>query len=88
MNFTVTEFKAIFAPVATAFENATNNNAIIKVVDNKIVAEGVTSNVSIFDVRGSLIQSVNTKGMFTSKTLNSGLYIIRVDNKAYKQVIN
>jgi hypothetical protein len=88
LNFTVTEFKAIFAPVATALQNATNDNALIKVVDNKIVADGVAANVSIFDVRGSLIQSVNTKKIFTSKTLNSGLYIIRVDNKVYKQVIN
>ncbi len=88
LNFTVTEFKAIFAPVTTALQNASNDNALIKVVDNKIVAEGVVSNVSIFDVHGSLIQSVNTKGVFSSKTLNSGLYIIRVDNKAYKQVVN
>ena len=88
VNFTVTEFNAIFAPVVTALENAPNNNAVIKVVDNKIVAEGVSNNVSIFDVRGSLIQTANTKGIFTSKILSSGLYIIRVDNKTYKQVIN
>ena len=88
LNFTVTEFKAIFAPVATALENTSNDSNLIKVVNNKIVTEGVASNVSIFDVRGSLIQSVNTKGAFTSKTLNSGLYIVRVDNKAYKQVVN
>lgn len=88
LNFTVTEFKAIYAPVATALENAPKNNPLIKVVDNKIVAEGFSNNVSIFDVRGSLIQSINTKGAFTSNKLNSGLYIIRIDNKAYKQVIN
>jgi len=88
LDFMVTEFKAIFAPVATAVQNASNGNTVLKVIDKKIIAEGVASNVSIFDVRGSLIQSVNTKGMFTSKILNSGLYIIRVDNKVYKQMIN
>ena len=88
VNFTVTAFNAVYVPVSTAVENTTNNGNLIKVIDNKIIAEGISSNVSIFDVRGSLIQSVNTKGTFTSKTLNSGLYIIRVDNKAYKQVVN
>jgi hypothetical protein len=88
LDFTVTEFKAIYAPVATALQNAENESNLIKVIDNKIIAEGIVSNVSIFDVRGSLIQSVNTKGIFNSKTLNPGLYIIRVDNKSYKQVVN
>lgn len=88
LNYTITEFKAIFAPITTALQNVTNTTNMINIIDNKIVAEGVVSNVSIFDVRGSLIQSVYTKGMFTSKTLNSGLYIVRIDNKSYKQVIN
>ncbi len=88
LNFAVTEFKAIYAPVATALQNATDATNRIQVVDNKIVVEKAVSNVTIFDVRGSLIQSVNIKGAFTSKTLHSGMYIVRVDNKAYKQVIN
>jgi len=88
VNFTVSAFSAIYAPVTTAVETEMIDNALVKVIDKSIVAERVASNISIFDVRGSLIQSVNTKGLFTSKALNSGLYIIRVDNKAYKQVIN
>jgi len=88
VNFTVTEFKSIFAPIATAVSNAINQSLSIRVIDKSIVAEGVTSTVSIFDVRGSLIQSVNTKGMFVSKSLTPGLYIIQADNKAYKQMVN
>ena len=87
-SFVCDAFNSIYVPVATAVENTINDGNSIKVIDKSIVAEGVVSNVSVFDVRGNLIQSVNTKGMFTSKTLNSGLYIIRVDNKTYKQVIN
>ena len=88
VNFTVTEFKAIYVPVTTVLQNTMIENKLIKVIDKKIVVEDVASNVSIFDVHGSLIQSVNSKGMFTSKALNSGLYIISVDNKSYKQIIN
>ncbi len=88
INFTVTAFNAIYVPVTTAVENAVNNGNSIKIIDKSIIAEGVTSNVSIFDVRGSLIQSANTKGAFTSKTLNSGLYIVRIDGKTYKQMVD
>ena len=58
-----------------------------KVVDKSIVTEGVYSNVSIFNVRRSLFHTNNTKVSFVSKTLNPGFYIIRFDNKSYKEVV-
>lgn len=87
VDFTVTEFKAIFVPVATALENNMKVEPKVRVLNKNIVAEGVLSTVSIFNISGTLIESSNTKGDFVSKDLIPGLYITRVDNKVSKQVV-
>lgn len=47
--------------------------------DNMIKIEGVKGNVSLFDISGRKIQSVNITGTFNSKTLSAGLYIVSID---------
>jgi hypothetical protein len=66
-------------PISAAYKMYTTNGTI--------VVEGVNSNVAIFDLDGNVIQNVRVKGTFVSNNLPSGLYIIRVDNKAQKIVV-
>ena len=53
-------------------------------VNGTIVVEGVTSAVSVFDINGRMMQSVRAKGTFVSRSLQPGIYILRVDNKVQK----
>jgi hypothetical protein len=53
-------------------------------VNGSIVVEGVTSQVSLFDINGRLMQSVRAKGTFVSRSLQPGIYILRVDNLVQK----
>jgi len=66
-------------PISAVYKMYTTNGTI--------VVEGVNSNVVIFDLYGRLVQNVRAKGTFVSKTLRTGLYIVRVDNMAQKIVV-
>ncbi|HEY5591218.1 MAG TPA: hypothetical protein VIK55_09395 [Paludibacter sp.] len=56
--------------------------------NKSIVVEGVTSSVEVFSIDGRSIQSEKLNGIFTSKTLNNGIYIIRVDGATRKVSVN
>jgi hypothetical protein len=66
------------------------NSDLYKVYSNNksIVVEGVKSSVEVLSIDGRHIQSVKLNGTFTSKTLNSGIYIIRVDGATQKVAVN
>jgi hypothetical protein len=66
------------------------NSDLYKVysTNKSIVVEGVQSSVEVLSVDGRHIQSVKLNGIFTSKTLNSGIYIIRVDGATRKVAVN
>lgn len=53
-----------------------------------VVVNGVKQKVEMFDITGRLVQSANTSGSFTSKTVNSGIYILRVDGATLKVLVN
>jgi len=55
--------------------------------NNSIVVEGVTSKAELFDISGRNLQTVNAAGTYTSKSLNKGLYIIRVDGATMKVAV-
>jgi hypothetical protein len=63
------------------------DNYSIKTIDRKIEVAGKYSNVTLFNVQGKMIQSTTNQKTFTSNDLTPGMYIIRVDNKPYKQII-
>lgn len=52
--------------------------------NSSIVVEGVTSRVDVFDVTGRLLQSGNKAGTFISKSLKSGIYVVKVDGGTKK----
>jgi len=83
---TVTGFLAIFG--ATAINDVTDKGYSIGSENKSIKVQGKYSNISIFDPNGRLVDSSALTSTFISKTLNQGLYIIRIDSKSYKQIIN
>ncbi|MFA5044831.1 MAG: hypothetical protein WC542_02740 [Paludibacter sp.] len=55
--------------------------------NSSIVVEGVTNDVTVLDLAGRTVQSSNMVGTFTSKSLNAGLYIVRVDGATRKVAV-
>ena len=86
VNFICSAFIA-FAP-PTAIRTINSDNYSIKTIDRKIEVSGKYSNVTLFNLQGKMIQATTNQKAFISNDLIPGVYIIRVDNKSYKQVIN
>jgi hypothetical protein len=85
-DITVLYWKKVFGapsgvkdPISAAYKMYT--------VNGTIVVEGVTSNVSVYDINGRMMQSVRAKGNFVSRSLQPGIYILRVDNKVQKVAV-
>jgi len=55
--------------------------------NSSIVVEGVTTKAELFDISGRNLQTVNAAGTYTSKSLNKGLYIIRIDGATMKVAV-
>ena len=86
VSFVCDAFNAYAIPAAIMTINAENYS--IKTIDRKIEVTGKYSNVTLFNVQGRIIQSTINMKPFTSNDLTPGMYIIRVDSKSYKQIIN
>lgn len=52
-----------------------------------VTVEGVQSRVELFDIAGRTLQQLNTRGIFTSQVLKSGIYILRVDGATMKVMV-
>lgn len=59
----------------------------IYVTNKSIVVDDVKEKVTVFDIQGKIVQDVRMKGTFMSRALNTGVYIIRVDNQAKKVLV-
>ena len=57
-------------------------------IGKSIVVDGVTAQIEIIDLSGRQIQSQKLVGKFTSNSLKSGLYIVRVDGATTKVSVN
>jgi hypothetical protein len=53
-------------------------------INGTITVEGVTSGVTVFDLSGRVMENASLKGTFVSKSLKSGIYILRIDNQTQK----
>jgi hypothetical protein len=71
----------------TAIKEIKAANHKIRTVNSTIVVDGVTSKVELFDLSGRCLQSQKMSGTFSSKILNTGLYIVRVDGFTSKIVV-
>ena len=52
-----------------------------------LTIEGVNAQVEVFDISGRLLQQAKLTGTFNSEKLNRGLYILRVDGKTAKTMV-
>lgn len=79
---------AVAAWVSTGVKQINSDLYKVYSINKSIVVKGVQSSVEVLSVDGRHIQSVKLNGTFTSKTLNSGIYIIRVDGATQKVAVN
>jgi len=86
VSFTCDAFNAYAEVSAVNTINA--NNYSIKTINRIIEVTGKFSNVTLFNVQGRMIESTSNQKSFSSKDLTPGMYIIRVDNISYKQIVN
>lgn len=59
----------------------------IYVTNSSIVVNEVAGKVTVFDIQGRIVQDIRIKGTFRSRALNTGVYIIRVDNQVTKVLV-
>jgi hypothetical protein len=85
-NITVLYWKKVYG-VPTGIKDPISATYKMYTVNGTIVVEGVTSTVSVFDINGRMMQSVQAKGTFVSRSLQPGIYILRVDNKVQKVAV-
>jgi len=78
----------VAAWVSTGVKTIEANLYKIYTNNKSIVVEGVQSSVEVLSLDGRRIQTEKLNGIFTSKTLNNGIYIIRVDGATRKVFVN
>jgi hypothetical protein len=82
-DITVAFWKLLF----TSVKDLTSYNYRWYSQDGAIVVEGVTSGVSVFDLTGRLVERASLTGTFVSKSLKTGIYIVRIDNQTQKMFV-
>ena len=70
--------------LTTSVTDSKFDNYTISTSNNMIHIENVQAIVSLFDISGRKIQSVNSNGTYSSKKLNAGLYIVSIDGVSIK----
>lgn len=83
-DITVLYWIEVYGEVPTGVKDPISAAYKLYTVNGTIVVEGVTSTVSVFDINGRMMQSVQAKGTFVSRSLQPGIYILRIDNKVQK----
>ena len=74
-------------PVPAGVQTLDASKYTIRVNNSSVNVDGISSKFELFDVPGRAVESVNTVGSHTSKTLNAGIYILRVDGATQKVVV-
>jgi hypothetical protein len=80
-NISITVLKWKTTTAISVIKAASN---LIYTNNSSIVVEGVTSRVDVIDLNGRILQSNKIAGTFISKSLNTGIYIVRVDGATKK----
>ncbi len=82
MDITVLFWKKVY--VAAGIKNLLPNSYRMYSSNGSVVVEGVNSSVAVYDLLGRVMQSSKLRGTFVSTSLNSGIYIVRVDGFSQK----
>ena len=85
INITVWGWKQ---PAPTGFPTINSDKYKVYSSNRTIVVEGVTSSVEVYEISGRIVESAIMTGVFNSKQLNKGLYIIKVDGATKKVSVN
>lgn len=83
INITVWGWKVVIDGVNKVYDDYFT----IRTSGNNLIIDGAQSKVSIFDISGKIIENGMVNGVYTSKTLNKGLYIVNVDGYARKVLV-
>lgn len=80
-NINITVLNWLIPTAIHQIKEATN---LIYSRNSSIVVEGVNSQVDVFDLTGRMLQSDKIVGTYISKSLKTGMYIVRVDGATKK----
>jgi hypothetical protein len=80
-NISITVLNWMLPTGVSQVKEATN---MIYTRNSSIVVEGVTARVDIYDLTGRLLQTDKKIGTFISKSLKSGVYVVKVDGGTKK----
>lgn len=83
---TVLFWKAVYEE-PTPVQEYEDAKSHIYVTNSSVVVDNVVQKVTVFDIQGRILQDVRTKGTFRSRSLNTGVYIIKVDNQVQKVLV-
>ncbi|MGB9747959.1 MAG: T9SS type A sorting domain-containing protein [Bacteroidales bacterium] len=81
-NITVLYWKQLYVP--TGVNRNLINTYRIYSQNGSVIVEGARNEVTIFDISGRMLERARVNTTFVSKTLKSGIYIIRADNQTKK----
>jgi hypothetical protein len=77
----------IAAWLNTGVKGLDMDNYRVSINNSAVTVEGVNNKVEMFDIAGRMIQSANLKGTFSSKAVNAGIYILKVDGATLKVMV-
>jgi len=73
--------------LTTATTNFESNNYLISTAENRIVANNIKNDISLFDIAGRCIHSSKMTGTYSSGLLKSGFYIVNIDGFSTKVIV-
>ena len=76
-----------FAGIVSGVSDNKLESIKIKSINQTIVLENINSTVEVFDVTGNCIAKQNNVNNFTTKRLNSGVYIVKMNGFTQKVVV-
>lgn len=74
-------------PVPAGVNSLDASKYTIRVNNSTVSVDGVSSTFELYDITGRTVESVNVVGSHSSKALNAGIYILRVDGSTQKVVV-
>ena len=83
---TVAFWKMIYTPIVSV-RPITSDAYRMYSYYGSVVVEDVKSRVTVYDMNGRVMETERLKGTFVSRSLKSGIYIIRVDDHAQKMYV-
>lgn len=72
---------------AVSVQSMQENTVAISVDDNKIVVKNATDNITVTDISGRVLKTVNAMEAAQGITMSQGLYIVKANDLTQKVMI-